>query len=118
MTKLYLYGIGGVVAVVVLAFVASRIFSAGYSSAEAFYKLEIASIHASYAEAADKEKERQAVANAAAKARERQLIAELDAAEEESTTLQEKLRDEASKDPGANEPVLGPGVMQRLNQIR
>lgn len=118
MTKLYLYGIGGIVAVVVLAFVASRIFSAGYDSAAAFYKLEIAGIHASYAEAAANEKRRQEIANAAAKARERQLIAALDAADEETTALQEKLRNEAAQDPRANDPVLGADVMRRLDQIR
>lgn len=118
MTKLYLYGIGGIVAVVILAFVASRIFSAGYDSAAAFYKLEIAGIHASYAEAAANEKRRQEIANAAAKARERQLIAELDAAEEETTTLQEKLRNEAAQDPRADDPVLGPDSLQRLNALR
>jgi hypothetical protein len=118
MSKLYLYGIGGVVAVVVLAFVASRIFSAGYDTAASFYKLEIASIKADYAQKAKDELDRQIKESAAAKARESQLIAELDAAEEETTTLQEKLRDEASKDPRADEPVLGAGSMQRLNQIR
>jgi hypothetical protein len=118
MTKRYIYGAAALVAVVLLAFVAGRIFNAGYDSAAGFYKAEIATIHAEYAAKAKDEADRQAAINAAAKARERQLIAELDAAEEETTTLQEKLRDEASKDPRADEPVLGTDSLQRLNQIR
>lgn len=118
MTKLHFYGAAALAAVVLLAFIAGRIFTAGYDSAAGFYKAEIAAIHADYADKAKDEADRQAAANAAAKARERQLIAELDAAEQETTTLQEKLRDEAAKDPRADEPVLGPDSLQRLNQIR
>ena len=118
MTKLYIYGAAALAAVVLLALVAGRIFNAGYESASDHYKAEIAQIYADYAAASAAEIARQHRANAAAKAREQQLIAELDAAEEETTSLMEKLRHEAAEDPGAGDIVLRAPSLRRLNQIR
>jgi len=90
----------------------------GYDRAVMEYTLKIERIHAEYKDAADKESERQAVANDLAKQREALRIAQMQAENQSLQDQIEELEREASQDPDAGKPVLGAPSVRRINQIR
>lgn len=92
--------------------------SRGYDRAASKYTAEIATIHASYAAAANAETERQVAASNAAKAREAQRIAEMQAANNSLQSQIEELEREASQDPDAGRAALGATSVQRINKVR
>ena len=109
---------GALAAVVAIWAAYTYVDNKGYRRATMEYTLKIERIHAEYKDAADKEAERQRLANDLAKHREALRIANMQADNQSLQEQIEELEREASQDPDAGKPVLGAPSVRRINNVR
>ncbi len=112
------YLLGALATFVALLAVYTYVDHNGYRRAAMEYTLKIERIHAEYKDAADKETDRQRLANDLAKQREALRIAKMQADNQSLLEQIEELEREASQDPDAGKPVLGAPSVRRVNKVR
>lgn len=116
--KLIAYGVAVLAVLAALVYGGVHFYNSGYGAASAKYEAQIAKIQADAAQKLTEEIQRQQAANRDAKQHEADALAKIEAAQAENDKLKKELENAANNDPNANNVVLDPSSVQRINKVR